>query len=151
MSYLFHPSVPYDYISKIVYLILCAYWHTYQILTKRSRRMCELLKSRLNNAAKTAHIWWGVSVENRKHSLPRIDDLRKSGAQIKFLSCEPLLEDLVKMNLCAINWVIVGGESGPGARPMSKQWVLKYENSADRVMSRFSSSNGAVFKKVVSV
>ena len=71
------------------------------------------------------HIWWGVSVENRKHGLPRIDDLRQSGAQIKFLSCEPLLEDLGKMNLCAINWVIVGGESGPGARPMSKEWVLK--------------------------
>ncbi len=125
MSDLFHPSVPDDYISKIVDVMLCADWHTYQILTKRSRRMCELLKSRLNNAAKTAHIWWGVSVENRKHGLPRIDDLRKSGAQVKFLSCEPLLEDLGKMNLCAINWVIVGGESGPGARPMSKQWVLK--------------------------
>ena len=100
-----------------------ANWHTYQVLTKRADRLQKLLKGKLGFAAKQQHIWWGVSVENQKHGIPRIDLLRKSPAQVRFLSVEPLLENLGPINLEGINWVIVGGESGPGARPMDIGWV----------------------------
>jgi protein gp37 len=82
-----------------------------------------LLQGKLREAAKAAHIWWGVSVENRKHGLPRIAKLRSAKPTVAFLSVEPLLEDLGKFDLRGIHWVIVGGESGPGARPMSPEWV----------------------------
>jgi protein gp37 len=85
--------------------------------------MRDLLRTRLRFAAAKPHIWWGVSVENRKHGLPRIDHLRSTPAAVKFLSIEPLLEDLGTINLSRIDWVIVGGESGFGARPMLPQWV----------------------------
>src|SRR5882724_10895235 len=85
--------------------------------------MQKLLKSKLEFAAEQPHIWWGVSVENRQHGLPRVDLLRDSPAQVRFLSIEPLLEDIGPLNLKRINWVIVGGESGPGARPMNAAWV----------------------------
>jgi protein gp37 len=124
MSDLFHPAVPDDYILKVVEVMIEADWHTYQVLTKRSSRMQTLLNGQLRGAAERRHIWWGVSVEDRKYGLPRIDTLRSSHAQVKFLSVEPLLEDLGEINLDAISWVIVGGESGPGARPLSKEWVL---------------------------
>jgi protein gp37 len=123
MSDLFHPQVPDGYIEKVARVMLAANWHTYQILTKRADRMAALLQSKLRNAAKATHIWWGVSVENRKHGLPRIDKLRSAKAAVGFLSVEPLLEDLGDVNLHAIRWVIVGGESGAGARPMSADWV----------------------------
>ena len=86
--------------------------------------MSELLHTHLNFAAKQPHIWWGVSVENKKNGLPRIDQLRNAPAEVRFLSIEPLLEDLGSLDLRGIGWVIVGGESGPGARPMHKDWVL---------------------------
>ena len=124
MSDLFHPAVPDDYILRVAEVMIEADWHTYQVLTKRSARMQALLNGQLRGAAQRRHIWWGVSVEDRKYGLPRIDSLRSSHAQVKFLSVEPLLEDLGEMNLDAISWVIVGGESGPGARPLSKEWVL---------------------------
>ena len=124
MSDLFHPAVPDDYILRVVEVMIEADWHTYQVLTKRSSRMQTLLNGQLRGAAERRHIWWGVSVEDRKYGLPRIDTLRSSHAQVKFLSIEPLLEDLGEINLDAISWVIVGGESGPGARPLSKEWVL---------------------------
>jgi protein gp37 len=124
MSDLFHPAVPDDYILRVVEVMTEADWHTYQVLTKRSSRMQALLNGPLREAAERRHIWWGVSVEDRKYGLPRIDTLRDSHAQVKFLSVEPLLEDLGEINLDAISWVIVGGESGPGARPLSKEWVL---------------------------
>lgn len=123
MSDLFHEDVPDDYIEKVCRVMLTANWHTYQILTKRADRMAALLQGKLRDAAKAAHIWWGVSVENRKHGLPRIDKLRSAEPTVAFLSVEPLLEDLGKFNLSGIHWVIVGGESGPGARPMSAEWV----------------------------
>jgi protein gp37 len=85
--------------------------------------MHSLLKGKLRFAAEQSHIWWGVSVENRKHGLPRVDLLRQSPAQVRFLSIEPLLEHLGPINLKGINWVIVGGESGPGARLMEAAWV----------------------------
>ncbi len=123
MSDLFHEGVSDEYIEKVCQVMLAANWHTYQILTKRSDRMATLLKGRLRKAEKAAHIWWGVSVENRKHGLPRIVKLRSAKPTVAFLSVEPLLEDLGEFNLGGIHWVIVGGESGPGARPMEAEWV----------------------------
>ncbi|MCH8054575.1 MAG: phage Gp37/Gp68 family protein [Deltaproteobacteria bacterium] len=124
MSDLFQEDVSEDYIFAVVRVMQLGNWHTFQVLTKRSERMRNLLKTKLRLAADQEHIWWGVSVENRKYGLPRIDDLRASPARIRFLSIEPLLEDLGPFSLDGINWVIVGGESGPGARPMEKAWVL---------------------------
>lgn len=123
MSDLFHDKVPDDYIVSVARVMTAANWHTYQVLTKRANRMQKLLKTELRSAAKQPHIWWGVSVENRKHGLPRIDLLRNSPARVRFLSIEPLLENLGPLNLDGINWVIVGGESGPGARAMQHEWV----------------------------
>jgi protein gp37 len=123
MSDLFHPEVPDDYIEKVCRVMLAANWHTYQVLTKRSERMRDLLQTKLRDAAQAPHIWWGVSVENKQHGLPRIDHLREAKAKVAFLSIEPLLEDLGKFSLKNIDWAIVGGESGPGARPMEAAWV----------------------------
>jgi protein gp37 len=123
MSDLFHEDVSDDYIEKVCRVMLAANWHTYQVLTKRADRMSRLLRTRLKEAAAAAHIWWGVSVENRKHGLPRIDQLRLAGPAVAFLSVEPLLEDLGKFDLTGIHWVIVGGESGAGARPIEYDWV----------------------------
>jgi protein gp37 len=112
-----------------------ANWHTYQILTKRHKRMCELLNGKLGFAAECPHIWWGVSVEDRKYGLPRIASLRQTPARVKFLSVEPLLEHLGPLRLETINWVIVGGESGPGARPMDAVWVesVRSQCKAERI------------------
>jgi len=99
-------------------------WHVYQVLTKRATRLRGMLSSKLALAAQHRHIWWGVSVENKKHGLPRIEELRCSDAAVKFLSIEPLLEDLGTIDLTGMSWVIVGGESGPGSRPMKEEWVL---------------------------
>jgi protein gp37 len=123
MSDLFHEGVPDDFIEKISRVMLAANWHTYQILTKRADRMTALLQGKLREAAKAAHIWWGVSVENRKHGIPRIGKLRSANPQVAFLSIEPLLEDVGALDLRGIHWVIVGGESGPGARPIHAKWV----------------------------
>ncbi len=132
MSDLFQENVPDDYIKEAVDVMVKANWHTYQVLTKRSERMSELLNTTLNFAAKQPHIWWGVSVENKKNGLPRIDHLRKAPAKVRFLSIEPLLENLGTLNLHEIGWVIVGGESGPGARPMHKDWVLSIRNQCKK-------------------
>jgi protein gp37 len=123
MSDLFHEKVPDEYIVKVARVMAAANWHPYQILTKRAERMEKLLNGKLLFATEQAHIWWGVSVENRHHGLPRVDRLRNSSARVRFLSIEPLLEDLGGINLAGINWVIVGGESGRGARPMNGDWV----------------------------
>jgi protein gp37 len=123
MSDLFHADVPDDYIVSVARVMTAANWHTYQVLTKRAERLQNLLKGKLRFAAEQNHVWWGISVENRKHGLPRIDLLREVPAQVRFLSLEPLLENLGPINLKGINWVIVGGESGPGARPMDAGWV----------------------------
>jgi len=123
MSDLFHEKVPDDYIKKVVKIMIEANWHTYQVLTKRSERMSYLLNTQLRFAADQPHIWWGVSVENRKNGLPRITDLRRAPVKVRFLSIEPLLESLPKLRLDGIGWVIVGGESGAGARVIRKEWV----------------------------
>ncbi|HEU4386652.1 MAG TPA: phage Gp37/Gp68 family protein, partial [Blastocatellia bacterium] len=123
MSDLFHEDVPDDYILAVARVMTAAKWHTFQVLTKRSARMRDLLSEKIRFAAQESNIWWGVSVENKRHGLPRVDDLRASCAANRFLSIEPLLEDLGEFNLDKIDWIIVGGESGPKARPMQLDWV----------------------------
>jgi protein gp37 len=123
MSDLFHEQVPDEYIAAVAEVMVKASWHTYQVLTKRSSRMASLLGNKLRFAAEAKHIWWGVSIDTRAYGLPRLRDLQTSPAAVRFLSIEPLLEDIGAINLHGIHWVIVGGESGPGARPMKKEWV----------------------------
>ncbi|MCI0537852.1 MAG: phage Gp37/Gp68 family protein [Verrucomicrobiales bacterium] len=118
MSDLFHRDIPFDYIQRVFDVMRRADWHRFQVLTKRADRLLEID----GHLDWTKNIWMGVSVESRKY-LGRVDKLRKTGAHIKFLSLEPLLEDLGKFDLTGIDWVIVGGESGPGARPMGVSWV----------------------------
>ncbi len=124
MSDLFHEEVPENYIAAVADVMVQADWHTYQVLTKRSDRMRDLLRDRLRCAAARRHIWWGVSVENKRHGLPRVEHLRSAPARIRFLSVEPLLEDLGALDLSGFHWVIVGGESGFGARAMKREWVI---------------------------
>ncbi len=137
MSDLFHEEIPDDYIVNVARVMRLANWHTYQVLTKRSERLRELLRGKLQFASNQANIWWGVSVENRKHGLPRLEHLREAPARVRFLSIEPLLEDLGAFSLKGINWVIVGGESGPGARPMAKAWVLAIRDQCKRAQVPF--------------
>jgi protein gp37 len=118
MSDLFHQDIPFEFIQKIFQTMEKASWHTFQILTKRSERLVELAP----RLPWSPNVWMGVSVENEK-VVHRIDDLRNVPANIRFLSCEPLLGPLENLNLEGIHWVIVGGESGPGARPMKAEWV----------------------------
>src|SRR5580658_2357519 len=125
MSDLFQPDVPDAYIEAVVNVMVEANWHTYQVLTKRSERLLQLLSGRLRFASDQRHIWWGVSVEDKRYGLPRVQHLRSAPAAVKFLSIEPLLEDLGPFNISGINWAIIGGESGHGARPMDERWVLK--------------------------
>ncbi|MFZ3264603.1 MAG: phage Gp37/Gp68 family protein [Terriglobales bacterium] len=124
MSDLFQTGVPDDYAEAVSRVMATANWHTYQVLTKRSEKLLHLLKGRLRFAAAQENIRWGVSVEDRKHGLPRVDHLRQTPAKVRFLSIEPLLEELGEINLSGITWVIVGGESGPGARPIKREWVV---------------------------
>jgi protein gp37 len=132
MSDLFHDMVPDYYIGAVAKVMAKARWHTYQVLTKRSERLQNLLNTKLSFAAAQQHIWWGVSVEDKKYGLPRIEDLQRTKATTRFLSVEPLLEDLGTLDLSGIDWVIVGGESGPGARPMKKEWVLSLRDQCKR-------------------
>jgi len=118
MSDLFHDAVPFSFIEKVFFIMNKASWHIFQILTKRSERLLEL-SSELPWAP---NIWAGVTVEHYNY-LSRIEHLSRTDAAIKFISCEPLLSPIHNLNLESIDWVIVGGESGPGARPMNKSWV----------------------------
>ncbi len=128
MSDLFHEAVPDEYVEAVVRVMVTADWHTYQVLTKRADRLRKMLATRLHFAANRENIWWGVSVEDKKHGLPRVEELRHSPAMVRFLSIEPLLESLGGLDLSGIHWVIVGGESGPKARTLKKEWVLSIRN-----------------------
>jgi len=119
MSDLFHQDVPLDFIQKVFSVMRRASWHTFQVLTKRSRRLLELNRK----IDWPVNVWMGVSVENGDYTF-RIDHLRQTDAHIRFLSLEPLLGPLSHLELCDIDWVIVGGESGPGARPIKEEWVI---------------------------
>ena len=125
MSDLFHKEVPDSFIQSAFKIMTEATQHKFQVLTKRSERLYELNGN--GNLDWRKNIWMGVSVENSEY-LYRIDDLRKTDAAVKFLSLEPLLGPLPAMNLSGIDWVIVGGESGPGARPMREDWVEDIKN-----------------------
>ncbi len=137
MSDLFHKDVPDEYIELVARVMATANWHTYQVLTKRSERLRDLLMTKLAFAAELPHIWWGVSVESRKHGLPRIDHLRQAAPAMSFLSIEPLLEDIGQFALDGIDWVIVGGESGAGARPMQPEWVINIQRQCKRAKVPF--------------
>lgn len=118
MSDLYHKAVPAEFIRRVFDAMNDAPWHQYQVLTKRADRLAELSAG----LPWALHIWQGVSVENADYTW-RIDRLRETGAHIKFLSIEPLLGPIPNLDLSGIDWVIVGGESGPGARPMDPAWV----------------------------
>ena len=144
MSDLFHEDIPLQFIQKVFDVMNRADWHTYQILTKRSARLLEL-DSQLPWAA---NIWMGVSVENQECSY-RINHLRQTRSKVKFLSLEPLLGPLPSMSLKGIDWVIAGGESGPGARLMEPEWVLDIRDQcvASRVPFFFKQWGGFNKKK----
>ena len=149
MSDLFHEGVPDEYIELVCRVMAAANWHTFQVLTKRSSRLRNLLSGKLCFAAEQEHIWWGVSVEDTKHGLPRIADLQTSPAHVRFLSIEPLLESLGRFDLSGISWAIVGGESGPGARPMRQEWVISIRDlcSSARVPFFFKQWGGVRKKR----
>lgn len=127
MSDLFQDGVPVDFIDEVMAVIAETPWHTYQILTKRSENMRQYFSTR----KVPANAWLGVSVEDKKYGKPRIRDLQAIKAVTRFLSIEPLLEDLGRIPLSGIHWVIVGGESGVNARPMKEEWALKLRDQCD--------------------
>ncbi|MBF0761694.1 phage Gp37/Gp68 family protein [Dysgonomonas mossii] len=132
MSDIFHEKVPFSFVDKILKVIEQTPQHNYQILTKRANRMNEyFLNKKIPN-----NVWLGVTVDVSS-SKERIDSIRNIEASIKFLSCEPLLEDLGELNLNNIDWVIVGGESGSKARPMEKEWVLSIKMQCEQSGSAF--------------
>lgn len=142
MSDLFHEEVPAEYIMRVFDVMRRAHWHQYQVLTKRSERLLEL--DRVLDWQ--PQIWMGVSVENEKY-LYRVDRLRRTRARIKFLSIEPLLGPLSELSLRGIDWVIVGGESGPGARPVDPAWVREIRNRCHHAgVPFFFKQWGGVFK-----
>src|SRR6266542_425636 len=143
MSDMFHAKVPPDFILRAFDVMRQAHWHRFQVLTKRADRLLAL-----NEQLPWAdNIWMGVSVENESCTY-RIDSLRKTGAAIKFLSLEPLLGPLDNLRLDRIDWVIVGGESGPGARPMNSEWVISIRNQCIAAnVPFFFKQWGGVWKK----
>lgn len=132
MSDLFHPEIPERYVAQVFDVMRRAHWHQFQVLTKRSDRLAEL-SPRLDWRP---NIWMGVSVERIDYAF-RIDDLRRTGARIKFLSLEPLLGPLANLDLSGVDWVIVGGESGPKARPMNAEWVTDLRSQCRRARVPF--------------
>ncbi|MBZ4376835.1 DUF5131 family protein [Corallococcus sp. AS-1-6] len=131
MSDLFLDDVPEAYIEAVARVMALADWHTFQVLTKRAERMQRLLSTRLAFAARLPNVWWGVSVEDRKYGLPRVKHLQAAPARVRFLSIEPLLEDLGPVDFTGIDGVIVGGESGAKARPLDPDWVRSVREQCD--------------------
>ena len=144
MSDLFHKDVPLSFIKDVFSVMKEAHWHKFQVLTKRAERLAEL-SAELEWAE---NIWMGVSVENNDYQF-RIDHLRTTGAKTKFLSLEPLLGPVSDMNLSKIDWVIVGGESGPKSRPIQEEWVLDIRDQclATKVPFFFKQWGGVQKKK----
>ena len=142
MSDLFHKDVPLQFIQRVFAVMRLAHWHRFQVLTKRSERLLEL-DPKLNWAP---NIWMGVSVENEE-VVSRIDCLRKTNAHIKFLSLEPLLGPLPNLKLKGIDWAIVGGESGPHARPMKKEWVIDIQSQCRKASVAFFFKQWGGFNK----
>jgi protein gp37 len=134
MADLFHPAVPKTFIKRVWNAMQEAHWHTYQILTKRPDRMAEVLSSK--GFAVLPNVWLGTSVENNDH-VGRLDHLRRTAAAIRFVSLEPLLGPVDKADLSEIDWVIVGGESGPQARPMDAIWVADIRRACTKANVAF--------------
>lgn len=133
MSDLFHEEIPDGYIREVFDVIRRAPQHTFQVLTKRAERMAAFSR----DFEPPRNAWLGVTVENRQHGIPRLDWLRQVQAFIRFISVEPLLENLGELDLRGIHWVIVGGESGPKARPMRQEWVLNIKRQCEVQHSAF--------------
>lgn len=127
MSDLFHKDVPESFIDRVFDVMAQCPQHTFQVLTKRAERLSDYTQERIVSD----NVWLGVSVENKRHGVPRIAHLRSAKAKTRFLSVEPLLEDVGKLDLSGINWVIVGGESGHGARPMKESWALNVKRQCE--------------------
>ena len=145
MSDLFHKDVPDDIIIKVFETMNKAHWHTFQVLTKRPERVLAMDQDGLLKWS--SNIWMGTTVENDKY-IDRIDKLRKTKANIKFLSCEPLLGSLKDISLEEIDWVIVGGESGPKSREMKKEWVLELKELCEKYgVAFFFKQWGGINKK----
>lgn len=143
MSDLFHDKMPKSFIDDVFSVMRMAYWHQFQVLTKRSERLLDLDDS----IDWPANVWMGVSVESADY-MHRIDHLRKTHAKLKFLSLEPLLGPLPRLNLRGMDWAIVGGESGPGARPLDAQWVRDIrDRCVDKGVAFFFKQWGGVIKK----
>ena len=143
MSDLFHERVPEEYIQRVFATMRSAHWHQFQVLTKRSKRLREMA----GRIDWPTNVWMGVSVENAKYTA-RIADLRATPAKIRFLSLEPLIGEIGEIDLDGIDWVIVGGESGPGARPMQPEWVLQIQKQcSEAAVPFFFKQWGGVNKK----
>ena len=142
MSDLFHKAVPRAFVDAVFETMESADWHVFQVLTKRSSRMRAYVNARYADRPAPAHIWMGVSVEDGT-KLSRVRHLGDTAARVRFLSLEPLIGSIEQLDLNGIHWTIVGGESGPGARPMHPDWVRQIRNVAWLTGSRSSSSNGA--------
>jgi protein gp37 len=143
MSDMFHRDVSTPFIHRVFDTMMMANWHRYQVLTKRSQRLRRLSAQ----LPWSQHIWMGVTVEEQDYTY-RIDDLRNTNAYIKFLSCEPLLGPIERLDLTGIDWVICGGESGPGARPMREEWALSLRDQCQSAGVRFFFKQwGGVHKK----
>jgi protein gp37 len=136
MSDLFHKDVPRDYIARVLDTMEAADWHVYQVLTKRSSLLRNFINHRYRTRPAPGHIWFGVSVEDARGAA-RIAHLRAANATIRFLSVEPLIGPVGNLNLEGISWVIVGGESGPGARPMDPRWVMDVRDQCVRAKVAF--------------
>jgi protein gp37 len=150
MSDLFHEQLAVDDIRQVCEVMATVRRHTYQVLTKRAERMADLLNGELREFAGLPNVLWGVSVENVKHGLPRIDHLRRVPAGgLRFLSCEPLLEDLGPIDLTGIGWVIAGSESGPGARPCDDDWVRSVRDQCVAAGVKFFNKQATVKGKKV--
>jgi protein gp37 len=137
MSDLFHKEVPFSFIDAVFDTMETAHWHTFQVLTKRSSLLMKYLRGRYR-AGRPAppHIWLGVSVEDAKNAV-RIKHLRAAPASIRFISFEPLLDSVGTIDLTGIHWAIVGGESGPGARPMAESWALEIRDQCKKAKVAF--------------
>ncbi|MGD0400579.1 MAG: phage Gp37/Gp68 family protein [Syntrophobacteraceae bacterium] len=133
MSDLFHEEIPDDYLVRVLEVIRQAPQHIFQILTKRAERMAEFFRMR----QPPRNAWLGVTVENSAHGLPRLDALRRISAYVRFISAEPLLENLAEIDLTGMHWVIVGGESGPKARRMNPEWVVNIKRMCDEQRTAF--------------
>ena len=131
MSDLFHDDVPDSYIVEVFYIMATVDWHVYQVSTKHPERMRRMFAGELKFASKLEHVWCGAKVENREQGLPLIDTLRNSDIPRRFLSCEPLLDDLGTVNLDGIGWVVAGGEYGRKARRVERKWVISLRDQCD--------------------